>query len=194
MLGVCVICASTVVVLALATRKLPFLGPCCAEVSHKVSLIGALITFSDYASMCIFFLNTKAALRCGYTQVLSAAKERTWKLTPLNFLGLRETTVAHNAGVLIFCTGNEICMDQKIERPVLAERQIRLLHFHLLPILQQLNFNLGWMEPIHIAVQEIWLSILCWMPWVNLNLWNTWGTLGKDKRKLQNISVGATLF
>lgn len=85
-------------------------------------------------------------------------------LIPLNSLGLRESTVLHKAGVLIVSTRREICMHQKIERPVLAERQVGLLHFHLLPILQQVNFNLGWMEPRHIAIQVIWLSILCWMP------------------------------
>lgn len=109
----------------------------------------------------------------------------TWKLTPLNSLGLRESTVRHKAGELILSTRSEICMHQEIERPVLAEWQVWLLHSHLLPILQQINFNLGWMEPRHIAIQVIWLSILCWMPWVNLNLWRTWGTLGKDKKKIK---------
>lgn len=45
-------------------------------------------------------------------------------LIPLNSLGLRESNVLHTASVLILGTRSEICMHQKVERPVLAERQV----------------------------------------------------------------------
>lgn len=92
---------------------------------------------------------------------------------PLNYPGLFQSNVFHSAAVLILAVGSELSVGQQVERPVLAERQVWLLRFNLLPILQQIDFNLGWMEPIHIAVQVIWLSIFWWVSWVHLNLWRT---------------------
>ena len=53
----------------------------------------------------------------------------------------------YTAAKLILLIGSEFSVDQKIEGPVLAERQVCLFCFHLLSVLQQINFNLWWMEP-----------------------------------------------
>lgn len=96
----------------------------------------------------------------------------------------------HSAAVLILAVGSELSVGQKVERPVLAERQVWLLRFNLLPVLQQIDFNLGWMEPIHIAVQVIWLSIFWRVSWVYLDLWNTWGAAGKDPWNCRVFHLG----
>lgn len=46
------------------------------------------------------------------------------------------------------------------------------------------------MEPRHIAVQVIWLSILWWVSWVHLNLWDTWGAAGKDRWNCRVFHLG----
>lgn len=77
----------------------------------------------------------------------------------------------HKAAKHIIGSGSKFSVDQKIESPVLVERQVCLFSFHFVPILQQADINLWWVEPRNIAVQEIWLSVLCWVTGVNLNLW-----------------------
>lgn len=77
----------------------------------------------------------------------------------------------HLAAILIFDSGSKFGVDQKIESPVPVEGQICLFRFHLLSILHQGDINLWWVEPRNVAVQKIWLSILCWVTGVNLNLW-----------------------
>lgn len=46
------------------------------------------------------------------------------------------------------------------------------------------------MEPRHIAVQVIWLSIFWWVSWVHLNLWTTWGAAGKDRWNCRVFHLG----
>lgn len=77
----------------------------------------------------------------------------------------------HLAAKLIIGSGSKFSVNQKVESPVLVEGQICLFCIHFLSILHQGDINLWWVEPRNIAVQEIWLSILCWVPGVHLNLW-----------------------
>lgn len=52
----------------------------------------------------------------------------------------------HTAAKFILSIGSEFSVDQKIETPVLAERQVRLFCIHLLSILQQFDFDFWWVE------------------------------------------------
>lgn len=65
-------------------------------------------------------------------------------------------------------------MSQEIERPVLVEGQICVLHFfYLLSVLQQFDVNVGWVKLRHVAVQEVQFAILWWVAGVYLHLWGT---------------------